>query len=255
MVAKIFLLGLLASINMYAIEELDSIRHLPAKINPSDTPTLVCFDIDNTLLRPSTHLGSEQWFSDLYNRLKTNGLNMNQILDILLPAYYAVHSDITTEPVEMETHAIIEQLGKQFPIIAITRRSACMLGITMQQLDRHGLLLSSYAPIKRSYAFLGIDQAAYHEGIILCGNNSKGKLLKNFLARTGYLPGRVIFIDDRLDHVMDMSNTCQELGIEFQGFHYTYVEKNIAHTYDHDITHEEYQELYGMPYDFIHMYR
>jgi hypothetical protein len=237
------------------IEELESITHLPSRIVYSDKRTLVCFDIDNTLIRPSTHLGSEQWFGDLCNKLKLSGMSMSDILDIILPAYYAVHSDIDTEPVELETHLIVQSLAQHYPILALTRRSACMLGITLQQLTNNNLTLEAYSPVYISYAFQGIDQGAYHNGIILCGNNTKGAMLKSFLERSHYMPERIIFIDDRIEHILDVYRTCQELGIECCAFHYTYVEKNIAHTYNHDEVHEEYQALYGMPYDFINLYK
>lgn len=251
-----FFLCIMLHTSVYCnIEELESITHLPARIAYSDKKTLVCFDIDNTLIRPSTHLGSEQWFGDLCNKLKSSGMTMHEIIDVILPAYYAVHSDIDTEPVELETHLVMKSLSQHYPIMALTRRSACMLGITLQQLKKNDLLLETHAPIDISYAFLGIDQAAYHDGIILCGNNAKGAILKSFIERSRYTPERIIYVDDRMEHVLDVYRTCQELGIECCAFHYTYVEKNIAHTYDHDEVHEEYQALYGMPYDFINLYK
>ncbi len=62
----------------------------------------------------------------------------------------------------------------------------------------------------------------FHNGIIYAGNSQeKGEFLKEIFTQTGYLPSKIIFIDDKIDSLKEVENTLQSLNIPFVGYAYS----------------------------------
>ncbi len=66
---------------------------------------------------------------------------------------------------------------------------------------------------KPSVIFSGKTNATYSDGIFYTGSFSKGKIISYLLKSSSCEYDIIFFIDDRLDHLEDVANTCDELGM------------------------------------------
>ncbi|MDR0632154.1 MAG: DUF2608 domain-containing protein [Holosporaceae bacterium] len=64
------------------------------------------------------------------------------------------------------------------------------------------------------------DQSVYFKGIILCGGNAKSQCLKNFIEYANIKPKKIMFIDDSLKNLSDVSDFCRSRDISFVGINY-----------------------------------
>jgi hypothetical protein len=80
----------------------------------------------------------------------------------------------------------------------------------------------------------------------LSWNNSfKGGAFLSFLKRTGFLPDKIIFIDDREDNLKSLEAAIQKLDrpIEYQGLHFLGAQKYPSKTISEEEFEARWQQL------------
>jgi hypothetical protein len=66
----------------------------------------------------------------------------------------------------------------------------------------------------------------FKNGVVLFTNRQpEGEVLSNFLKKVGWMPNKILFMDDSIDQIKSVESAAKILGIEFIGFHYTAAEK------------------------------
>jgi len=86
--------------------------------------TLVIFDIDNTLARPTEELSSDEWFCYLVNKKMAEGYDYITSVYYALPVTYYAQFNVPLEPTECIVPFLIAQLiAHKIHVMALTTRS------------------------------------------------------------------------------------------------------------------------------------
>ena len=85
-----------------------------------DEETLVLVDLDETLIRPEGHFGSDAWWQQQLDTEIQNGSTYMQAIEKHLPNLVAAHKTLVIKPMEDATAHIInllQQLRLQFQLL------------------------------------------------------------------------------------------------------------------------------------------
>jgi hypothetical protein len=188
----------------------------------ADTDTLIVCDIDNTLIESALHMGSAQWRDHIRSKARKTGYSENEVETILDKFWLFAQFFIPVRCVDPNTASSLAKLQQsQAILIALTAREPIEIALTEKQLHSVGIDLShshfSTNPCSLPLPYPSI----YDKGIVYCGENTKDAVLIAFFHKMNYFPRRVVFIDDRLEHLQRVENVLQSLGIEFIGIRFS----------------------------------
>lgn len=169
---------------------------------------LVIFDVDNTLLKSTTSLGSDQWFNWQLGLILTPpeeslrkyilAKNKDELLD-LQGILYEKGSMVPPESKAPLVVKALQELG--FACMVLTSRGTKFKDATMRELRRNGYEFRDRAPLLNGDPYAdpndGLD---YADGVFLTSGADKGLTLSNFLGELA--PGlefkAIVFMDDSL---------------------------------------------------------
>jgi hypothetical protein len=234
----VIIIGCLITLNVYSrIIETDDLNDIMPYV---DSNTLVVFDIDDTIARPSQMLGTDAWFRYLLHKYEQHGVDIDTALDNILPIVFQVHQQAMFLLVQPDTPSLIEQLQHHgIRTIALTSRSPILARRTVIQLNDLGIDFTRNQFIDYETLLPTMVYAAkYLSGIIFSSENDKGPLLIKFLNFVDHHPKRIIFIDDKRKYLDCVEQSAIQQGIEFFGFHYTRVKKECP-PFDPQIAHQQ----------------
>lgn len=208
------------------IVRLSSMQELTSHLT---IPSIIFFDIDNTLIRTTTNLGSDEWEAALVKTLTDKGGNAEESFEkakMLWCAFQLVCQVIT---VETEVTTIVSYLKRSgHEVLAITARPGLLSHATHLQLKSVGLSFGENHCSKFELEGLPV---LYENGIFFCDNCSKGSVISFYLhsLRAQYQNETrkkkpVVLVDDRLSHLESAQKKLDSFN--FAGFHYSYVEDN-----------------------------
>ena len=202
----------------------------------ADRDTLALFDIDMVILQPrdpAFQMANMKRYSPIVKKI------MQQ-----LPAdkrdVFLVLTTISSETVLIDSkmpHLIEELTEKKVPNMALTGnftgRFADIENMEewkIKRLAQWGIDFSKGAPHGEKIVFEDLPSyrgrhSTYTSGVLFVNGSvcPKGDALIAFLKRTGYLPKKVIFIDDREDNLRSVESALLAFNpsIVFKGLHYT----------------------------------
>ncbi|MES2273784.1 MAG: DUF2608 domain-containing protein, partial [Chlamydiota bacterium] len=132
--------------------------------------------------------------------------------------------------VEEGTEKIIQELQQsQYCVMGLTTQGLALATRTAQQLKEAGIKLSLTAPSEKDvYLYQQGRGVLYRKGILFTAGTAKGEALFKFLEIIGYMPKRIVFINDKEAHLADVEKTAQKLGVEFLGLRYAYSDRRKA---------------------------
>lgn len=88
------------------------------------------------------------------------------------------------------------------------------------------------------------NDAIFKDGVIFASRRPKGKILSIFLDKVGFLPKKIVHIDNNIDKVSDIKRMCKSMNIEFVGIHYTKQYTNSANNiFDKKIAEKKLETL------------
>lgn len=196
------------------VEEADMTRVL----RESGPGTLVVFDIDNTLIEPRGHLGSDQWYDYLVEIKLARGADRNTAITQADRAFNVWQDRIEVQAVDASSPRVMKELDRKgIPYFALTARSAEAMAVTKRQLANAGFQL----PVGNFRAGQAADAkqlgsgAAYDQGIFYVGELglTKGEALSRIFDLSGFTPQRVVFVDDKSKHTRTVQEAMQKRGI------------------------------------------
>ncbi len=223
------------------IYECPSMREVRAILDPHrESPsTIYGFDLDNTVMEPAGILvrnfdpenrfqvGSDQWFTAVLHFVTINGSIFNE----KTPIQYTMEFNqiaqfcIRMKPVEPDMIDFINELQeKHIPTIGLTARSYPLKDITLRQLhlqvgahfDLSCINIRSMIFEPEREEFL---RAMLSDAILFCSDNHKGPMLCRFILEaidgdSKYIPKRVVCIDDKQRHLVDIGRAIDHLNSE-----------------------------------------
>ncbi len=219
---------LLSSFSLTA--EIRESIHLQDIIGEIVEDTLCVFDIDNTLIEPTTNIGSDQWYYHLVDSIaQDENLSREDASKKADRVWNETQYTITTKTVEQSTAAIFNSLACDS--MALTARSPEIFAITNQQLVSHGISFDSRAPLTNDLILDAHEaEIRYSHGILLQGEGlDKGKTLVNFLENLHRRYKKIVFVDDKLSNVRNVNAALSQAGItKHVEFRYGATDERVA---------------------------
>lgn len=188
--------------------------------------TAIFFDLDNTLVEPVQHFGSVQWGENYEKRMLDSGKTLNEVEAILQPYWNQLLPDLSMRLVDQTAPNIIRELQqKGHLVLGLTARHVMDAIYTHPLLDQYGIKFESkYADQEISMA----HPAMFEKGVLFTGiRNSKGESLIAFLKQINHFPQRVLFVDDKLNHVQSLEGPLAKLNIDYIGVRYSKADKRV----------------------------
>lgn len=197
--------------------------------------TLVIFDVDNVLLQPKDQLLKHYYekFMEFYKDAKArlNPAQADELYSLML-----IQRQI--EPVDNNMVKLINKTQKNgIKVLALTHcyikpfgKISSIEDWRIKELKRLGYYFDkSWNKLKNKELkpLLSKDStknSVFKQGIVFTNGHSKGDALKSFLNYAGFMPKKILFIDDRRKFLESVETFAQKSGIEFLGIEYTVVE-------------------------------
>ena len=202
--------------------------------------TWVLIDVDNTLIESATHLGSAQWRSYIRKKALALGYTTAESELILDKFWIFVQHFVPVRLVDPAAPAVISQLQhSKTPVFALTAREPIEMTHTQKQLESVDVKLSN----DDDRVLLSTAQPSlYHEGVIYCGDNTKSQALRAFFEYMGYMPKKIIFIDDKQAQVEEVEKAVEEMGIEYVGIRFSRADERVQ-AFDANIADLQFSHL------------
>lgn len=214
---KLILIGLLFVLKAQAtISELASYNDLD--LSQIDQNTLVIFDIDNTLLRQDSMIGTHQWGDYMRERAIRHGLDAKAATELQHKLFGQLQAHLKTVPVETKIYDILQTLtAKGIPHFALTARGPAIQDVTIQQVRTLNHNFAQSFPEQKDLTVLN---GYLREGIIFSGSTPKGELLKTILENSVHKPTKVIFVDDRGYNLDSVEASLKDYPVELISYRY-----------------------------------
>jgi hypothetical protein len=228
------------------IEECSSIQQLVSLARPSSQ--LILLDIDNTLLRPKQMLGSDEWFSYYLGRQAFIPEEKEKAFHRVLDLWEAIHVVSSVIPMEKNTAAVVRELQEMgCSLMAFTTRGSSLEYVTDRQLTSIGIHLSLKGHSNISFTLKNMPSVLFSKGVLFTNGTHKGQALREFLCQIGWMPDRIIFINDKQNQLEEAS-----LGIpktvQFLGLRYAPADEYVAR-FDPAIAEKQLQHFLHIPED------
>lgn len=175
----------------------------------------VIFDLDDTLIRPRTMLGSQRWFDLAYARLQRKYKGQDtKAFDAAVKLWDMVHLKASMKPMERGTPRAVRRLQRSgHRVLALTARDEQLISPTLSGLRRMGM------PLGLGSGKIDLGRGAYYkDGVIFAGSPGNKLYALNAYQRRMGRARRVMFVDDSAKNVDAL---VKGLRTPIKGVHYT----------------------------------
>lgn len=173
----------------------------------------VLFDIDDTLLDSPISLNSGPWISYYWKHAPKL---LPEKMDVIEELMWYITKTLPTIPVDSLTASIISECQTNPAVVplAFTARPIYKKKIDGIKVTSNQLLQVNIDFTKSAYSKHISDHPSFHSGIIYTSSKMKGDFLHQFITATKYHPGRIVFIDDKLDQIQSVEKAMKDAGIK-----------------------------------------
>ncbi|MFH1643814.1 MAG: DUF2608 domain-containing protein [bacterium] len=254
------------------IKEINSLVEAQTELNKADAKTLVVFDMDDTLIYPTSNMflllyrNTNDFDKSDINFVNQIRLDFKKFVDSKHDNEYwnKVNSDVFAKtdfvPVEDKTVEIVKNLqNKKVKVIALTSSNTGKFEVidSMEKwreknLNQVGLDFSKSFNIQEivfdNFPKLFGFPPVFYKGILCAAGSKKGPILKSFLEKINFKPDTVIFFDDMYEQCKSVENEMKKSDIPVQCFWYRGAYKNkiklnqevVNYQFEHWKNHEEF---------------
>lgn len=184
--------------------------------------TLVAFDVDNTLITPISGMGGAIWFKHNVDRLIGRGVDPIIANDRVYAAFVDIQSFISVRPVETQTVEVVSKLHKLgIKTVGLTARGVSLKDRTVEQLRSVGISLCANTVYDKLVVL--DEKAVFDSGVISVNHGKfpgKGRRLLAFLEKIKYNPKKIVFVDDDVSFIEDVSLVLKENKVPFTCIRY-----------------------------------
>lgn len=191
--------------------------------------TFVLFDVDDTLIHSTTHLGDKEWVSSIYDYFEADASRSEQFAMGPEDLIFYTSRRLAHKPVEGIVPHVIADLQSREGVTTLALTARENVPLTEESLDSN---LTAH-----QLASIGIDfsrgryseeiraVSSIHTGIIFTSYQMKGPFFVEFLATAGQRPTKVILVDDRLSQIRSFDEAMQAAGIPCDCLWYRHLEE------------------------------
>ncbi len=191
-----------------------------------ESGALCVFDLDNTLVKPPQHLGSDPWVTHAVERSLKQGKSLQDAIHQLVTNLVEIHSHTVMQIVDARSLDVLEQLkARGIPCVGLTKRDPRLGSRTLEQLKELGI---GFYPILKESVFKNLNGSFYKEGVIFAGPGiDKGPALLAYLKKFKLQPTCVVMIDDKNSYLQEIEKTLQAHKIPFVGMRYGALDETL----------------------------
>lgn len=212
----------------FGYSEIIEIKYISEMEKYLQDKPLVIFDIDNTIMCPNQTMGSDQWFNHRVKKHEKDGSTAPDAVNKALSEWMGVQCITDMRLVERHTAALIKDLqDKGFTVMALTTRDYGFALRTIQQLKSLDIHLERTCPTKEEIYFKNGEHCIYRQGILFTAGSHKGTALKKLLQEMRLQPKKIIFINDKHNHLTPVEEICEKEKIAFLGLRYGYLDEKV----------------------------
>jgi len=219
-----------ALLSLSARAEVKEISHIADAFRPGNGDTLYLLDLDDTTYTPVGVVLTASWLQREIQFYQRQGYKNEEAVRLAKEDQKAGTSLVKVRWVEDVLPNLIADAKKS---------GSKVLGLTARPLDDQPSTdkqLSSLVPDGRQIWSNDSDglghfsekfpQVGIQQGIIYCGNQDKGQVLKEYLNKVG-LPKRIVFVDDAWKRVNAVANVIARLPTQVEIYHYDSPSKKL----------------------------
>lgn len=197
--------------------------------------TLVVTDLDNTVIEPVQTLGSDQWGEAMGKKLIAAGFEKAHAVEMHVSMFALVQQYTQVKTVESDTARILNDLkSMNIPVLGLTARPVYIVDRTLDLVKSVNLNLTGLDEVadvvKRDQ---NPNEIVYKSGVVFVGPmNNKGLVLKSIvdqLKQTNFK--RIVFIDDKVHHAVNVDQAFENSGIEVKSLRYGAADVKV-HSYN-----------------------
>jgi hypothetical protein len=231
---NIFLFGLVLFTTMAAQAEIRTISSMQELLPLVDQNTILVFDIDNTVLRPTQTFGSDQFFRYIEQGARDRGMTAAEAKAWALNTATAFQPRSPVVPVEQMTPELIRDYQERgITVFALTARPAIWADATVRQLRSLGVEFSKTAPAR-------VD---LNEGIhFQTPGGEKGPDLVKLLGRFRANGEKVVFVDDRPNNAESVDKALTATGVPNLSLRYSAAD-HWVNSFDARVAELQWQEF------------
>lgn len=220
----------MGQIKLSRIDKVSDFEQVSESLSNTCQDSLVLFDVDDVLIMDQdeyrlTHPLRRQWRQRAKERLARQ--ERHHLASIIFEKRLV-------RLVDPNISEILDLLWtRQIPTMALTKLYTGKFGVIndftdwrLNELKSINIDFTKSTPItdeiliEESELNVGGGMPTVKEGVILTADVNKGKVLENILHKKKYYPKKIIFVDDILENLEDVSAICSNLKIDFHGFEY-----------------------------------
>lgn len=246
----ITIITFLFSLNLLAVPvvdtEIESVKTVIEQVNElnqkfSPEEVLIVFDIDNTVLRTSSVVPSDQWFEWQWDEISKQSEfsitdSHGEFLSHLEELYWKAEFLLTETPL---TKVAVEQFKKENRFFYLTSRNSGMVEVTTKALNKNSIGFSNNR-LEAKDLFLGTEfksiapaymlenysasrqetKIQYRKNVFFTAGLNKGLMLRLMLLQSNLKPKAILFMDDKAKHTANVQKEFLKDSIEV--YTYTY---------------------------------
>lgn len=191
--------------------------------------TLVVFDIDYTILRATTILGTPEWLYHLVQQEMLTGTNAYNSFAKWYPIWMKAQKFNEVVLMEKNINILLERVKKEaMGYIMLTARHPSTEKITYRQLRKLGINFEDSFSININYHSKFKYSTSYNNNILFSHDlNEKSFVFADWIKQVieqcdkNHSIKKIIFIDDLEKNVISMLTTVRNIGMEYIGIHYS----------------------------------
>ncbi len=223
--------------------EIHEIREIKELENYLDHDQLVIYDLDHTLIHLVQTFGNDHWFQHRYESYKKSGLSKEEAIKKTLFEWESVQRLSEVKLVESYIKEQIAKLQAQNRhVMGLTTRGLGMVERSLDQLKTLGVHLEKTAPSAQDVYILNPWGTLYRDGVYFTAASHKGKGLFQLLESVGFQPKKILFVNDKKDHLEQIEEICLERKIPFTGLRYGFLDDVVSHV-DHKMVTVQQQHF------------
>jgi hypothetical protein len=210
-----------AHTEIYKIEEM---------LDHAKEGTLFVLDIDNTLIEPCQHLGSDQWFEHHLTLLKEQGTEHEEAVRQIFPIYTEVQKRTQVRHVDATVKkAFITMKEKGFSAMGLTKRDPSLADQTLKQLSSVEIHFHLLAPSHTQKTGKELENCLYQDGVVFTALGiGKGDPLLSYLKHLKEMPKHIVVVDDKRSNLEHIAKALKTLDIPFVTLRYAGVDEHVT---------------------------
>lgn len=206
------------------------IQQIEEMLDYAKEGTLFVLDIDNTLIEPCQHLGSDQWFEHQITFLKEKGVDHEEAVHAIFPLFTEIqkrtkirHVDSTVKKAFIK----IKEMG--FSAVGLTKRDPSLALHTVKHLANVDLDFTPLAPAYNQEVHKELGNNLYQDGIVFTSLGAgKGGPLIAYLKHLKAQPSHIVVVDDKKSNLEQIAQALKTLDIPFVTLRYAGVDDHVT---------------------------